>query len=129
MIGEVNLTAILRALTPILHGDTFVYLTGPALRTELEPLLAFREVEGWTMIVTQAAAEQHGLEYTFPCAWITLHVHSSLAAVGLTAVVSAALADAGIACNMVAAYHHDHVFVPHERAAEAMQILQHLSGG
>ena len=128
MIGEINLTAILRALRPELHPGEYVYCSLPAPSEELDAVLSFREAEGWTLIVAREVADAHGLARTFSCAWITLRVHSSLAAVGLTAAVAAALADAGIACNMVAAYHHDHVFVPCGRAAEAMDILKRLSG-
>ncbi len=128
MIGEVNLTAILRALQPELHAGEFVYCNLAGARTDIDAVLSFREPEGWTLIVSREVADAERFDYTFPCAWITLRVHSSLAAVGLTAVVAAALAAAGIACNMVAAYHHDHVFVPRDRAAEAMEILKRLSG-
>ena len=58
---------------------------------------------------------------------ITLQVHSSLTAVGLTARVADALAEAGISANMVAAIHHDHVFVPWERREESLAILHRLS--
>ncbi len=129
MIGEVNLTAILRALKPELHPGEFVYCSVAGVLPDIDAVLSFREVEGWTLIVAREVADAHGQAHTFPCAWITLRVHSSLAAVGLTAVVAAALADAGIACNMVAAYHHDHVFVPCDRAVDAMEILKRLSGG
>lgn len=58
---------------------------------------------------------------------ITLGVESSLAAVGLTAQVAAALAARGISANMIAAFHHDHVFVPWDRRDEAMAVLRALS--
>jgi len=58
---------------------------------------------------------------------ITLEVHSALEGVGLTAAVSTALADAGIACNVIAAFHHDHLFVPWERREEALGVLEKLS--
>ena len=60
---------------------------------------------------------------------ITLQVHSSLAAVGLTARVAESLAERGISANMVAAFHHDHVFVPWPRRAEALIILENLAKG
>lgn len=60
---------------------------------------------------------------------VTLQVHSSLAAVGLTARIATVLAEAGISANMVAAFHHDHVFVPWGRRAEALKILENLSKG
>ena len=60
---------------------------------------------------------------------ITLAVHSSLDAVGLTAAVAGVLAERGISANMVAAFHHDHLFVPWSRRAEALAALQALSAG
>ncbi len=60
-------------------------------------------------------------------AQITLTVHSALEGVGLTAAVSGALARAGIACNVIAATHHDHLFVPESRADEALEILRALA--
>lgn len=79
-----------------------------------------REEEGTTAIVP---GERAGA----PFARITLTAHSALDGVGLTAAVSAALAGAGIACNVVAGYHHDHLFVPWDRREEALVLLQRLS--
>lgn len=54
-------------------------------------------------------------------------MHSALEAVGLTAAVALALTDAGISCNVVAGFHHDHLFVPFGRAAEAVAVLEALA--
>lgn len=59
---------------------------------------------------------------------ITLSVYSSLEAVGLTAAVASALAKERISANVIAAYHHDHVFVPADKANQAVQILTKLRG-
>jgi hypothetical protein len=56
-------------------------------------------------------------------------VHSELEGVGLTAAVSSALAEVRIACNVVAGFHHDHLFVPWERRGEALVVLQRLASG
>lgn len=77
-----------------------------------------REAEGVTAIVAQKSGG---------FARIILTVHSALEGVGLTAAVSTALAGAGIACNVVAGFHHDHLFVPWERRDEALAILQRLA--
>ena len=76
------------------------------------------------MVLPRLEADKAGLPYSFVAAWITLNVHSALEAVGLTAAVSQALALAGISCNVVAAYHHDHLFVPVSEARRALHILQ-----
>jgi uncharacterized protein len=96
------------AVTP----DRAPELLGAALGT-------FREAEGVTAIVPAELAEGAPV-----FARIVLTVHSDLEGVGLTAAVATALAEAGIACNVVAALHHDHLFVPVDRAQEALAILQ-----
>ena len=63
------------------------------------------------------------LPVTVELAWLTLEVHSSLESVGLTAAVSARLAARGIACNVIAGYHHDHLLVPVARADDAIEAL------
>jgi hypothetical protein len=45
--------------------------------------------------------------------------------IGLLAI---SLAGAGITCNMLAAYYHDHLFVPEADARRALELLQALSG-
>jgi hypothetical protein len=94
--------------------------------TLLQPLAMFHEAEGVSLILERDAAAAAGLPVEAPMALITLNVYSALDGVGLTAAVSGALAAAGIACNMVAALYHDHVFVPVHRAADAMAILVDL---
>jgi hypothetical protein len=85
-----------------------------------------REPEGLSAVLAEAEARRLGLPITFIAAWITLTVHSDLAAVGLTAAFSDALARAGIGCNVIAGVHHDHLFVPAERAQEAMEAMDAL---
>lgn len=90
-------------------------------------LASFREVEGVSLILTFEMAASLGFATDMPMALISLQVHSSLAGVGLTAAVASKLAQAGIACNMVAAYHHDHAFVPEADAEAAMDLLLDLA--
>lgn len=93
-----------------------------------EALAIFREAEGMSLILPARAAARHGFDTGLPMARIMLNVHSALDGVGLTAAVSGALAENGIPCNMVAACHHDHVFVPAADAARALAILRDLAG-
>jgi hypothetical protein len=72
-------------------------------------------------------ADKLKLDYSFIASWITLTVHSSLDAVGLTAAFSRALSDEGISCNVVAAFYHDHIFVDRKDAEKAMQVLSRFS--
>ena len=88
--------------------------------------MTFREAEGLTLLIAPAEARALGLPDRPLFRRITLGVHSSLEAVGLTAAVSAALTEAGISANLVAAFHHDHVFVPADRAEAALACLRRL---
>jgi hypothetical protein len=117
---------MLSTLSPVMREDEFVFVTRPAVeRADADALI--REDEGITHLVTRGVADDMGWAYDFVAAWITLRVHSSLAGVGLTAAVSRALADAGISCNMVAGFFHDHLLVPHDRAEDALAVLDRLS--
>jgi uncharacterized protein len=114
-------------MAPDLRPGEYVFCAaGDRDWAALEPLAMFREAEGVSLILERGAAEAAGFQAVTPMALITLNVYSALDGVGLTAAVAAALASAGIACNMVAALNHDHVFVPVERANEAVAILRAL---
>jgi len=131
MDGETDLTKLLRDMDPELHAGEFVFcsIDAPSLPENLAPIGLFREKEGLTVILPKADADQLGLPYSFVGAWITLNVHSALDAVGLTAAVSSALTRAGISCNVVAAFYHDHIFVPSKDAERALEALQALTRG
>lgn len=88
----------------------------------------FAEAEGMSLVLPTRIAEDLGLPVDLPMRQITLGVQSALDGVGLTAAVSTALARADIACNVVAAFHHDHVFVPAEQLDAAMETLETLQG-
>ena len=123
---------MIAGMTPVLRPGTFVFVTTTAaeLIADLSPLAiaTFQEDEGMSLLIPTALAEAKRLPVEAPMRCITLNVYSSLEGVGLTAAVSAALGAQGIACNMIAAYHHDHVFVPADRAEEAMEVLLALQG-
>jgi hypothetical protein len=89
--------------------------------------MVFREGEGTTLILPLEAAEGAGIACVFPCRMITLRVHSSLEAVGFMARITARLAGAQIGVNPVSAFFHDHLFVPEDRAEEAIALLRELS--
>jgi len=129
MSGETDLQKLLRDMKPELNEGEYVFCTMNSLQhaAELSPLCIFREQEAVTVIVPKQQADEASLLYSVICAWITLTVHSSLEAVGLTSAVSKALTDANISCNIVAAFYHDHIFVPAQDAAHAMNVLQQLT--
>lgn len=129
-----NLHQLLAGMEPELRKGEFVFCTYRNAKIAdlagLDPLGMFREAEGLTLILRRAIARQEGFADAAPMRMITLTVHSSLEAVGLTAAFSARLACEGIAANVVAAFHHDHIFVPAadaERALEALKALQRES--
>jgi uncharacterized protein len=124
-----DLRPLLRALQPRRNLDVMAFVSVPPSShhiATLEPIATFRESEGVTLIVEETRARAAGLPLLLRAAWLTLGVDSALDAVGLTAAVATALADAGIACNVVAAAHHDHLFVPVERADAALAALRQL---
>ena len=122
--------AMLAQMAPVLDPVRYCFML---IAPEIAPqalgaaIGTFREDEGVTAIVPEGVARELG-EESPAMARITLTVHSSLEGVGLTAAVSGALAEAGIACNVVAAFHHDHIFVPAERGEQTLAILRELSG-
>lgn len=130
MPGETDLQQLLHSLSPELLDGEYVFCTVKNARygdyAEAGPIASFIEAEGLTLVLQKDAAEQSGLcwQGVFRC--ITLGVHSSLQAVGLTAAVSGALAENGISANIIAAYFHDHIFVQSELADKTIGILSAL---
>jgi hypothetical protein len=129
MSGETDITTLLKTMRPKLNDGEYVFCTVPASQT-IDPtniIGSFKEAEGLTVILNKETADNLNLHYTYLSAWITLTVHSSLEAVGLTAAFSNALAKAGISCNVIAAYYHDHIFIAKDDSIKAMQVLEQLS--
>ncbi|UOQ76231.1 ACT domain-containing protein [Hymenobacter sp. 5516J-16] len=129
MPGETDLTRLLRTMQPELQPGNYVFCTVASLDglVVADVVGLFREREGLTVILPQATADRLQLPYSFVAAWLTLMVHSSLEAVGLTAAVARVLAQAGVSCNVVAAYYHDHIFVAATDAHKALNLLRQLA--
>jgi len=130
MTGETDLQRLLASMTPQLLPGIYVFATvapGIAMPDGLDPVMSFREREGLTLIVTEDEAKSADLAGTFRCRMITLAIHSSLEAVGFLAAITTRLAAAGMGVNPVSAFYHDHLFVPAERAEEALAILKRLA--
>lgn len=122
------LDALLGSLEPVLHDGVYVFAVAPPGGDlgALSPVATMREDEGLTVVLHEADAVAAGLAVLFRAAWITLRVHSDLQAVGLTAAFATALGAAGISCNVVAGAYHDHLFVPVDRAGDALAALERL---
>ncbi|MYI01106.1 MAG: ACT domain-containing protein [Gammaproteobacteria bacterium] len=128
--GTRDLCRLLAAMEPRLLPDEFVFCSVAHEQEEAGadvPVLAtFREEEGLSLVLERSLAESHGFRYGPVMRCISLTVHSALDSVGLTAAITDCLARQGISANVVAAYFHDHVFVPAARAEEALMALREL---
>jgi len=129
MTGETNLNTLLKNMTPVLNEGDYVYCTTTSLTNiNTDNIIAFfKEQEAITLILKKETADKLSLEYSYVAAWITLTIHSSLEATGLTAAFATALAKENISCNVVAAYYHDHIFVAKKDEERAMEALKQLS--
>jgi len=130
MRGARELSGLLSTLEPELSAAEMVFCTfgdlGIVERLHLCPVAIFLEAEGLTLVIPKAVAEQHAIPFEVTFRAITLNVHSSLEAIGLTAAVAGRLALHGISANVVAAYYHDHIFVPTLDAERAVEVLRDL---
>ncbi len=130
MSGIVELDELLKSMSPAIQDGEYVFCTladdEPAYG-HLNPLATFREAEGLTLVISAEAATQANLKFEGTFKQITLTVHSSLEAVGLTAAVATKLASCGISANVIAAYYHDHIFVQTEKAEQALSALKEFS--
>lgn len=128
MSGERDLRRLTTGLAPRMRDQLYVYCTfaAPSLPPGLTPVCTFVEDEGLAAIVEKQQAEAIGVPFELESRMITLTIHSSLEAVGFLAAVSGRLALADIPCNVVSAYHHDHLFIPKHLADRAMHVLADL---
>ncbi|KMQ66022.1 acetyltransferase [Chryseobacterium angstadtii] len=129
MNGEKDLETLIKSMKPKHISGDYVFCTLKSIENfDLNHAeMFFREEEGITLILKKEIADQFNLDYSVVMSWITLTVHSSLEAVGLTAAFSKALSENGISCNVVAAYYHDHIFVNKKDIEKAMEVLTKLS--
>ena len=128
MAAERDLTRLLSGMRPVLNPGRFVFTTVPGpVPPGIQPVVTVAEAEGRTLVLPQHEADAAGLGYDYVAGWITLRVTSALDAVGLTAAVAGELAEAGLSCNVVAGYHHDHLFVPYDQAPSAVAVLAALA--
>jgi hypothetical protein len=129
--GETDIRILLKTMNPELNEGEYVFCSlEDNIKIDLADVIGcFKEKEGVTIIVEKKVAEKMNLSYSSVTSWITLTVHSSLEAIGLTAAFSGALAAAAISCNVIAGYYHDHIFIPVKDRQKAMKILIKISRG
>lgn len=128
MAGQTDLETMLSTLEPTLREGEFVYVS---VREEdargLPGHAMVAEAEGVSLVLRRQDAEAAGLPFDFVASWISLSVHSSLEAVGLTAAFASALGTAGISCNVLAGFYHDHLLVPVAQTETALHVLRDLA--
>lgn len=131
MKGEKNLNKLLSTMSPELIAEELVFCSFEKAQygdhSELDPIAAVTEREGLTLVIPKLRADEHRLKYESVFSLITLNVHSSLDAVGLTAVFSNKLAEHGISANVIAGYFHDHILVQNELAEKAIATINELT--
>jgi len=129
MSGETDLQKLLTALRPCLSQTAYAFAVvtnADEIRAETTILATFAEDEGLTIIGPFDELAWPGLDRSGPWARISFGTHSSLFAVGLTAKITSALSDHGISANVIAAFFHDHIFVPWEKRHTALEVLKKL---
>ena len=123
-----DLGDLLAGMEPVLWPGVYGYACVAGVPPGLAPFAVVAEAEGVTVVALEEELAGAGLAFQGGWARISLTVVSDLAAVGLTAAVAGVLTGLGISANVIAGYHHDHIFVPVARALEAVAALQGLGG-
>lgn len=131
MTGELNLKKLLTSMSPELIDGEYIFCSFKNAQYSdcaiLEPIVTCVEQEGLTLVVPRSRADEHKIEYESAYRRITLNVHSSLEAVGLTAAFSNKLTEHGISANVIAGYYHDHIFIQVDQAERAIAALNQLT--
>ncbi|WP_217520519.1 ACT domain-containing protein [Vibrio metschnikovii] len=125
-----ELEILLKSMSPQIIEGNYVFCTVKGPLSEywhLDPIATFREQEGLTLVLLEQQAKAAKLKFDSVFSLITLTVHSSLEAVGLTAAFATKLASHGISANVIAGYYHDHIFVQSTLAEKALQALQEFT--
>ena len=130
MAAITDLDLLLKSMSPELIDGNYVFCTvdgALADYVQLNPISTFREKEGLTLVLEEDVATKAQLDFDGVFSLITLSVHSSLEAVGLTAAFATKLGSYGISANVVAGYYHDHIFVQKDKADAAISALKEFS--
>ncbi len=126
MTGATDLQKMLSEMRVTMRDPTYclVSLASPSAELRNSAAAMIVEEEAVTLVITTDEAKANELPYDFAAAWLTLEVHSSLHAIGLTAAVAQMLTDEGIACNVLAGFYHDHLLVPAGKGHQVKALLE-----
>ena len=131
MTGERDLEKLLTSMSPELMDGEYVFCTFQNAQygdyLDLEPVAAISESEGLTLIIPKRKADDKNINYESAFKRITLRIHSSLEAIGLTAAFSSKLTEHEISANVIAGYYHDHIYVQSDHAEKAMKALNEFA--
>jgi hypothetical protein len=130
--GETELDVLLQHMDPICDSENYVFVSVSEVSfrnnfAKLHLFATIHEPEGITIVITKQQADQKNCIYNGVFNCISLQIHSSLEAVGLTAAVATKLAKLGISTNVIAGYYHDHIFVPEKHTCTALSALHDLT--
>jgi len=126
-----NIEELLKGMSPKLYSQRYAFASvsaGIAENLAVKPIMTFVEEEAVTLVLLEDDAVSAEIAHEFICQKITLQVHSALEAVGFMAAISQKLLEAGVPCNVVAGYYHDHLFIPVDKVETAMNALTELAG-
>ena len=126
-MSEHDLATLLRALRVTVRPGAWCMVSGVELPDDVKVQASILEGEGTTSVISVLDANRLGITPGFVMAWLTLDVNSALDSVGLTAAVATALATCGLSCNVLAAFHHDHLLVSFDEQDRAIEVLQTLA--
>lgn len=132
---EKDLEILVKNMSPLLSAEEYVFckVQKESFAAEFcqkespEFLSSFLEADGISLILRKDLAQTKGLGFEGSFALISCQIKSDLQAVGFLALMTSALASAGIAANAISAFSHDHLLVPWQKRERAMQVLQELS--
>ncbi len=124
---NVALDVTLAGMRPHLDPEVYAFAAVGVLPPRLDSCFAIiREPTSITLVLTEAEAQRLRLDVSFRCRRIDPGMDTSLDALGVIAAISTALAVAGIALNPIAAVARDHLFVPADRADDALEVLHEV---
>ncbi len=122
-----DLAVLLATMEPQLYPGEYGFACVAALPVGCPVFATVAEEEGLTLVALVGDLAAAGVAYQGGWARISLTVQSDLAAVGLTAAIATALTGQGISANVIAGFHHDHVFVQAGHALDAVAVMRGLA--